>query len=300
MSETTYEMIGLGEILWDSLPNGHRRLGGAPANVAYHAAQLGNKAWIVSRIGADEDGKEILQSLKDKNMSTEFIQTDPIHPTGVVDIKFSPDLPIEYIIHENVAWDYIDCRPSLLEKAQQIDAVCFGSLAQRNSVSRQAIQTILRNLSQNTVRVFDINIRQKYYSKEVIQNSLFLCDILKINTDELKFVASLLAIPNSDDESSIIKILCRQFNLRLVALTRGENGSLLVNSDSEFAHPGFNVSVADTVGSGDAFTAAMVHHFLKGSDLAKMSDAANRLGAYVATQPGATPKINKKILNQIR
>lgn len=292
-----FQVIGLGEILWDLLPEG-KKLGGAPANFAYHADQLGNQARVVSRIGNDRLGDEIISELHARNISTEYLQIDATHPTGTVHVRLDTEGQPQYTITENVAWDFLTLGDNLAQVLPQIDAICFGSLAQRNRVSQQTILCLLEKLPKTALRVFDINLRQQYYSVPVIEKSLVLSHVLKINDEELLEVANLLNIK----ENRVVPLcrkLCQRYDLKMVALTRGKNGSHFITPNDTCEHPGFPVEAVDTVGAGDAFTAAMVHHWLKGSSLVQMNTAANRLGAFVATQTGATPVLPQNILAEI-
>jgi fructokinase len=279
-------VIGLGEILWDFLPTG-RQLGGAPANFAYAAALLGNKATIASRIGADELGDDIVAKLA-ATVSTENLQRDSTHPTGTVKVRLDHDGKPNFEIVEPVAWDFLEWTENLNILALRADAVCFGSLAQRSPQSRETIRKFLRVAHPQSARVFDVNLRQSFYSTEVIHESLKLANIVKLNHDELPTVAKMFEIQYDNEESAAQK-LRDAFNLNLVCVTRGDSGSLLVSDSESDEHPGFKVQVADTVGAGDAFTAGLVHQYLTNASLQRMNDLANRMGAWVSTQSGAMP-----------
>lgn len=292
-----YTIVGLGELLWDLLPGG-RQLGGAPANFAFHAAHLGNAARVVSRVGDDELGCELLARFKSLDLSCESVQIDSEHPTGTVPVKLDASGQPDFTIVEDVAYDYLAWTQPLQSLAAATDAVCFGSLAQRNAQSRETIRAFLEATRPDTVRVFDVNLRQAFYSTDVLAESLELSTIVKLNNDELPKVCALLACCGAG-EVECARALIGKFRLDLVCVTRGGRGSLLVNAKTSVVHPGIEVDVVDTVGSGDAFTAALVHHYLRGASLDKISDAANRLGAWVATHAGATLVPSEDVLRDI-
>lgn len=282
-------VVGLGEILWDMLPEG-KQLGGAPANFAYHADRLGERGIAASRIGKDELGGEILARLSELKLDLSGIQIDEKAPTGTVKVQLGPGGQPSYTIVEGVAWDRLEWTPGWEQLAQRTDAVCFGSLAQRSEVSRRTIHSFLRACRPEAVRIFDINLRGDFYSKEVLQESLQLSRIAKLNDEELPKVGALLGL-TGEGEVGLAKALRTRFELDLVCVTRGARGSLLVARDEVSEHPGFQVVVADTVGSGDAFVAAVAHHFMRGASLERINEAANKLGAFVASRRGATPEI---------
>lgn len=285
-----FVIIGIGEILWDLLPTG-KRLGGAPANVVFHAYDLGAEAYIVSRVGNDPFGEKIMSNLKSLGLSRRYISIDKTHPTGSVSVSLdSKGIPC-YIIHENVAWDYIAFSQELSELASLADAVCYGSLGQRSKRSRDAIRRFLRQSRKDCLRVFDINLRKPYYSKEVIVYLLKRSSVLKINNKELSGVAQLLSIQG--DETEILEVLLERYSIDLIALTRGERGSRLFSSERESVHSGYPVKVKDTVGAGDSFTAALMLGLLEGHDLDRINENANRLASIVCTQDGAWSKMNR-------
>lgn len=292
MTEKPFNIIGIGEILWDCLPSG-KQLGGAPANFAYVSKQLGNNGNILSRIGNDDFGKEILEQLKDKDLSTDHIQIDNENQTGIVKVAIENGQPT-YEIVENVAWDFLELNEKWLEIAQESDAVCFGSLAQRNEVSRNTIREFV-GLTKG-LRVFDVNLRQNYFSREILQKSLILANVCKMNHEELPIIAELFEIIGENVIETAQK-LRQEFDLKLLCITRGGNGSLLIteNDLSEFA--GLNITVADTIGAGDAFTAGMTHGLLRNWELDRINEFANKVGAFVASNTGAMPDFTKFILN---
>jgi len=282
-------VVGIGEILWDILPSG-KKLGGAPANFAYHAGELGCEAYIISSVGNDKLGNEILDILNKLGLSSRYIQIDECHPTGTVEVQLDNNGIPSYIIHENVAWDYIKVNEKCLELMKNADAVCFGSLSQRSETSREAILKLLNNTNNNCIKIFDINLRQNFYNREIIINSLAHANVLKLNELELSIVSDLLGV-NGGEESEKLRKLQKKYSLRLIALTKGDCGSILFNGERISKHPGFKVEVLDTVGAGDAFTAAVAVGLIKKWDLDTINDFANKLGGYVCTQQGATPKI---------
>jgi len=280
-------VVGLGEILWDFLPSG-RQLGGAPANFAYIASVLGCESAVASRIGADDLGREAIAKLSALGVSSNRVQEDPIHPTGRVLVEVDHKGQPKFEIVESVAWDFLEWSDNWQKLAQVADAVCFGSLAQRSSQSRNTIRMFLRETRPESTRVFDVNLRQAFYSADVISESLKMASIAKFNHDELPIIANLLGIESAKEQLTARKLL-DGYGLKLVCITRGASGSLLVNRTESNEHPGIGVQVADTVGAGDAFTAGLVHGFLQGASLEAMGDLANRMGAWVSSQPGAMP-----------
>lgn len=286
-------ILGIGEILWDNLPGG-RVMGGAPANFAYHAAALGACSLPVSCVGNDADGRAILDRVRSMGLDTAHLTVDPHHRTGTVDVTLDPQGVPNFTIHQDVAWDYIRTTDALLSAARQADCVCFGSLAQRCPVSRNSIQAALAQTRPDCLRIFDINLRQNYFSREVVEASLVAASVLKLNDQELPVVGRLLEI-NAEAEQIIERLLTR-YNLRLIALTRGGEGSSLYASGQRNDHRGFKTTIADTVGAGDCFTAAVAIGLLRGDVLSAINEKANRLAAYVCSRPGATPQIPAELL----
>ncbi len=283
-----FTLVGLGEILWDMLPEG-KQLGGAPANFAYHAQALGAQGVVVSCVGDDLPGKEISARLDQLGLTRDYIALDKEHPTGTVTVRLDKEGKPDYTIHENVAWDFIPSDSALTELAGRADAVCFGSLCQRCAVSRKTIGEFLRATKRDCIRVFDINLRQSYFDSQIIHNMLQLSDVLKLNDEELSVVAELLRMPGS--ETDTLLQLTNTYAVRLVVLTRGANGSRLFGQGSDCSHQGFAAEVADTVGAGDAFTAAITLGLLHNKPLDAINERANRLAAFVCSQHGATPKL---------
>jgi len=310
-------ILGIGELLWDVLPEGPR-LGGAPANFAVMAGRLGDHAAILSRIGRDEFGRNAIDRLNPIPIDTSFLQVDPAHETGRVTVSFSAGEP-HYTIHEPAAWDFLELSDEWVQLAERADAICFGSLAQRNQDSRQTIQTLAAECSAACIRVFDINLRAPYYSSEVIEESLELATVVKMNDAEASLVLDLLDLagdtipeastpipinpeprPTANLSRSTAQRLLTEFPaLQLVAITKGSNGSLLVTRDEWNEHPGFPVKLADGIGAGDAFTAAMTHYLLRGADLATLNEAGNRWGGWMASQSGAMPALPDAVRDAI-
>jgi fructokinase len=292
-------ILGIGELLWDLLPEGPR-LGGAPANFTVMAGRLGNHAAILSRIGRDELGTGAIDLLEPLPADAGFVQVDPAHGTGRVTVAFHDGQP-SYTIHHPAAWDFLEPTDDWVRLAERADAICFGSLAQRSRESRQTIQTLVAETSAACVRVFDANLRTPFYSAEVIQESLELASVMKMNDAEVPQVLELLGLPwiggpEPDPLRKGAERLLAEFpTLDLVAITRGGQGSLLVKRGEWHEHPGIPVKVADTIGAGDAFTAAMTHYLLRGANLATLNEAGNRWGGWVASQPGAMPPLPEPV-----
>jgi fructokinase len=288
-------ILGVGELLWDTLPEGSR-LGGAPANFSVMAGRLGSHSAILSRIGRDDLGREAVHRLDPLPADTSFLQIDPIHETGRVTVSFNNGQP-EYTIHQPAAWDSMELSDEWVRLAERADAICFGSLAQRSIESRQTIQTLAAQTSSRCVRIFDVNLRSPFYSSEVIQESLELATVMKMNDAEVPLVLALLGMPAEEGATlenlrlGAERMLAEFPTLQLVAITCGGNGSLLVTREEWHRHRGFPIKVADTIGAGDAFTAAMAHYLLRGAELAVLNEAGNRWGSWVASQSGAMPSL---------
>jgi len=286
-------LIGLGEVLWDLLPKG-KQFGGAPANFAYHAKVLGTDAHVVSAVGDDELGREILARLDRLGLGRELVAVDAGHCTGTVSVELDEHGKPDFTIHEDVAWDFIPEMPGLADLAARASAVCFGSLAQRAEVSRATIRRFLDATGDDCLRLFDINLRQHFYDASVVGASLEHADVLKLNDDELPVVAELLSLPA--DEEPFLDAVLREYELTLVALTKGPGGSVLRSGDRTSVVPGTRVEVADTVGAGDSFAAAVAVGLLAGVDLDRINRRASELAAYVCTRPGATPEVPDRLL----
>jgi fructokinase len=285
-------VVGLGEVLWDCFAHS-RRPGGAPANVAFHAQQLGHRGTICSRIGEDDLGRDLLEYLKNRGMNTRFIQRDRQRPTGSVTVDTSrPDAP-SYVIHENVAWDYLTFDDEMERLMKDASAVCFGTLAQRHSASRKTIRRALEAARDGLI-VYDVNLRQSFYQKDWLESSLKAADVVKMNADEIAVLSSLLETGASEPRA-IADVFRGRYDLSLVCITRAENGCLLFAGDDVVDEPGVAVEVADAVGAGDAFTAALISARLRGWTLSATAWFANHVGALVAGSQGAMPSLGENL-----
>lgn len=285
-------VVGLGEVLWDLLPGG-RQLGGAPCNFAFHAHTLGADAKVITRVGSDPLGCEILGRFHELGLSGDLVSLDPEYPTGTVSVQVSADGQPHFTIHQNVAWDHLNATDDAKKVMTRCDAVCFGSLAQRKPNARAAIQSLVASASDQALRVFDINLRQQFFSREVIESSLELANVLKINDQELPVLAEMFQL--TGDPGLQLARLAERFNLLMVALTRGAGGSVLFLKGVHSQSTGLPVRVVDCVGAGDAFTAALVMGMLTGCPLEEINQRANKLAGYVCSQPGATPRIPEEL-----
>ncbi len=282
-------VVGLGEALWDMLPTG-KQLGGAPANFAYHVSQLGLPGHAISAVGDDELGREIVNKLSQKELA--FTLPTVNYPTGTVQVTLDAAGIPQYEIKEGVAWDNIPFTPQVEEIAADTRAVCFGSLAQRNAVSRSTILSFLDAMPQGEgiYRIFDINMRQHFYSREVIHESLLRCNILKINDEELEVIRPMFC-PDEQTAEGACKHLMRLYELEILILTCGEHGSYVFSHEGMSFQKTPKVKVADTVGAGDSFTAAFTAELLKGTPIREVHYTAVQYSAYVCTQPGAMPRV---------
>ncbi len=281
------KVVGLGEVLWDVLPE-RTCLGGAPANFAYITTLMGDQGIVASRVGEDSRGLEALRRMEEQGLDIDQVQTDRKRPTGTVKVELDGKGQARFEIAHPVAWDFLEWTEEWRRLAERADAVCFGSLAQRSEESRATIRRFLGATAPEAVRVFDVNLRQAYYSQEILAESMKLADIVKLNDEELPKIMSLGNLPHTDERSSAQRLM-GAYDLKLVCITRGGRGSLLVRGRDASEHPGFRVRVADTVGSGDAFTAGLVHEYLHGASLSLMNEVANLVGAWVASEVGAMP-----------
>lgn len=289
-----FRCLGLGEILWDLLPGG-KQLGGAPANFAYHAHALGADARVISRVGHDPLGREILDRLRALGLGTECLTVDPAAPTGTVTVALDARGTPTFTIHENAAWDFLAADEAILAEAARADAVCFGTLGQRHPAARAAIRAVLQATPPHALRVFDINLRQQFYSPEVILKSLELASVLKLNDEELPVVAQLFNLKGAEPE--VLRHLAGRFSLQAVALTKGAKGSSLLVGGRLVSHPGSAIAVADTVGAGDSYTAALTLGLLAGHSPERILQFAHQVADYVCTQPGATPPLPPALRN---
>lgn len=280
-------VVGMGEALWDVLPEG-KKIGGAPANFAYHVSQFGLPSCVVSAVGDDALGREIVENFTSKGLN-QLIAEVP-YPTGTVQVEIDQAGIPQYDIKENVAWDNIPYTDSLEALAKRTKAVCFGSLAQRNVVSRETINRFLDAMPQSddSLVVFDVNLRQGFYNKEILCNSMSRCNILKINDEELVTVSRMFGYPGIDLQDKCW-ILLGKYNLKMLILTCGINGSYVFTPGNVSFQPTPKVEVADTVGAGDSFTAAFISSILKGRSVQEAHSRAVRTSAYVCTKKGAMP-----------
>ncbi|NDV56623.1 carbohydrate kinase [Bacteroides sp. 519] len=280
-------IVGMGEALWDMLPEG-KKIGGAPANFAYHVSQFGLNSCVVSALGNDKLGDEILDVINEKNLKHQIARVD--YPTGTVQVTLDDEGVPCYEIKENVAWDNIPFTDDLKRLALSTRAVCFGSLAQRNSVSRNTINRFLDTMPDidGHLKIFDINLRQQFYTKEVLSESFEKCNVLKINDEELVVVSRMFGYPGIDLEDKCW-ILLAKYNLKMLILTCGTNGSYVFTPGSVSFLETPSVPVADTVGAGDSFTAAFCASILGGKSIREAHKLAVDASAYVCTQSGAMP-----------
>lgn len=280
-------VVGMGEALWDVLPEG-KKIGGAPANFAYHVSQFGLTSCVVSAVGPDALGKEIQENLTSKGLN--HLIAEVPYPTGTVQVEIDQAGVPQYEIKENVAWDNIPYTSQLESLAKRTQAVCFGSLAQRNVVSRETINRFLDAMPQteDSLVVFDVNLRQGFYNKEILCNSMKRCNILKINDEELVTVSRMFGYPGIDLQDKCW-ILLGKYNLKMLILTCGINGSYVFTPGNVSFQPTPKVDVADTVGAGDSFTAAFIASILKGKSVAEAHSIAVRTSAFVCSKDGAMP-----------
>lgn len=288
-------VVGLGEILWDVFPE-RKILGGAPANFAYHASQFGFNGYAVSAIGDDLLGKEILTSLEEKGLNYLLEKTD--YPTGTVQVTLNKAGVPQYEICENVAWDNIPFTARTENLAKNTQTVCFGSLAQRNNVSRETIRKFINAMPEDSLKIFDINLRLNFYSKEIIHESLEMSNMMKINDEEVVKVANLYGWKG--DEQEICGRLLEDYKLDILVLTKGTDGSFVFTPRQTSYQPTPKVHVADTVGAGDSFTAAFVAAYLHGERIEDAHQLAVEVSAYVCLQHGAMPKLADSYLELFR
>ncbi|HUB51223.1 MAG TPA: carbohydrate kinase [Terracidiphilus sp.] len=311
-------ILGIGELLWD-MPQGapgpgdsghglepQGTLGGAPANFTVMSGRLGSHAAILSRIGRDDLGRNAVARLNEMPVDVTALQIDPAHPTGRVTVDLSRGDP-RYTIHMPAAWDFMELTDEWVRLAERADAVCFGSLAQRSEQSRQTIQALAAQTTSACIRIFDVNLRPPFYSEEIVEESLELATVAKMNEAEAPLILDLLGLAAAEppfDGTVALRYaaerLLEEFpGLQMVAITRGSRGSLLVTRDEWDEHPGFPVAVADAIGAGDAFTAAIAHYLLRGASLATLNEAGNRWGSWVASQAGGMPALPDAVRDEI-
>ncbi len=285
----TPRIIGLGELLWDVFPDG-RQPGGAPANVAYQAQRLGCRGTLVTRIGQDADGEELLAFLKGKGLDLSAVQRDLQYPTGRVTVEMDATGKHTFTIHTQVAWDRLQLDDSVRQVVSDAAAICFGTLSQRESESRETIQSVLDLAPQQCLRVFDVNLRQRFFSRDIIAQSLRRADLVKLNDEEVTVLAGLFGYPESPIE--FCAAMFAHTSVQIVCVTRGAAGCLICSRDETVDIPGVPVQVVDTVGAGDAFTGAFIVALLRGWPLDRTGRFANRVGGMVAGQRGAMPELD--------
>ena len=289
-----FKVAGIGEVLWDQLPQGDV-LGGAPANVAFHAGQLGAESYIISAVGNDKLGNDIISRLSTKDIN--LLISKVAYPTGTVKVTLDDRGVPDFVITKDVAWDYIKLTSESIVLAGQLDAVCFGSLAQRNHVSHQAITKFLNLLPEKTLKIFDINLRQNFYNRQLISDSLKISNILKINDDELIIISELFGMKG--DEEYLCRKLLDTYELELVAYTCGANESFLFGKNDKSYLKTPVVKVKDTIGAGDSFTAALMVSLLNGYNLYECHLLAVDIAAFVCENDGAMPEYSKALQDRI-
>jgi fructokinase len=298
------QIVATGELLWDLLPSG-ARLGGAPANFAVFCGRLGNRTVLVSSVGNDDYGRAARRLLVQPNLDLRQLQNSETYSTGTVDVTFSADNQPSYKINAGVAWDFIALTPELLEVAQAADAVCFGTLGQRHEVSRSTIRSLLGATTPGCVRVCDVNIRMPDCSPEILRWSMAHATIIKASEEELPQVFAFLGGLGLAQQIALTPeiaacTLLENFpDCELVATSLGAQGSLLTNREGSFRHPGCPIKLVDSVGAGDAFTAGLLHAYLRGASLPQMAEVGNLCGSYVAGQQGATPPLSAELIDRI-
>ena len=289
-------VVGLGEVLWDVLPEG-KKLGGAPANFAYHAGQFGLDTMAVRALGEDKLADETIQQIADKHLPYALPRVP--YPTGTVQVELDNEGIPTYNIKENVAWDNIPFTEDIRSIAENCRAVCWGSLAQRNIVSRTSIYKFLEATPDDCLKIFDINLRQNFYTKEVIQESVKRCNILKINDEELVLIGRLFGYPGLDIENKCWLILGK-YDLDMLVLTCGVNGSYVFSAGNMSYQETPKVTVADTVGAGDSFTGTFCAAILKGKSVEEAHKLAVEVSAYVCTQNGAMPQVPSEFTEKLK
>ncbi|MBN1972056.1 MAG: carbohydrate kinase [Sedimentisphaerales bacterium] len=291
-----FTIAGIGEVLFDVLPEG-KKLGGAPVNFTFHAQQLGLNAYPVSAVGRDDDGRKILDKLTQAELSAKYIQQVDF-PTGTAQVSLDAQGVPNFTITENAAWDYIQWTNQLIQLAAKVDAVCFGSLAQRSSHSCRSIHEFLHHTRHDCLKIFDINLRQQYYSKDIIKTSLKTANVLKLNDGELVILQDLLELPSSPQEA--LCALQDSYELDYIALTHGAKGALLKNHLICCDCPGFTTTVVDTIGAGDSYTAVLAFGILHNLPLDQINQMANCVAAYVCSQFGATPAFSDSLISEFK
>ena len=286
-------IAGIGEVLWDVLPE-LEVLGGAPVNFAYQVNALGATGVPITTVGMDERGKKVYKALSEKGVDTSAISTTPHFPTGFVRVQLSEQGSATYSFPDDVAWDHLEINYAAKQLQPRLDGICFGTLAQRSKRTHHVILDYLDGLASSTLKIYDVNLRQHFYTIEIIEKSLQRADILKLNDEELVLMSELFCHQNG--EASFLHYLIKQYDLAMAVLTRGAAGSILVTPDSKSTLQGSNIVVADTIGAGDAFTAALVIGYLQGLSLDDIHRRAHQLSAFVCTQQGAMPFVPNRYI----
>ncbi len=295
-----FRIAAIGELLWDLLSDGPQ-LGGAPANFAAMSANLvapvssisEDEIFLISRVGDDPPGRQALNLLAAHGLVPDYISIDREHATGSVTVALSEDGVPQYRIEQEAAWDYVPETPLLSVLAPTLDAICFGTLAQRSPVTRKTLRSWVDATLPNCVRVFDVNLRAPYWTPESLRWGCACATILKMNEEEVLHLAQALdASPQEQTSLKVARVLLSRFPIQLIAITRGAKGSLLITREAVHDHPGIAAEAADTIGAGDAFTAALTYSVLRQLPLPSMAEAANRLAAWVTTQRGGMPWMN--------
>jgi len=290
-------IAGIGEILWDLLPDGEY-FGGAPSNFSMHCSQLGVEAYMVGCIGADARGSQGLGLFKERGVDVSGVTSIENYETGIVVVQLDGLGQPSYQIKQDVAWDHLVYSESLGVLAGSLDAICFGSLAQRHEVSKETLYKFLGRASADCLRVFDINLRKPHFEEQIIRRSLRAADVVKLNQEEFKMIVRMHNLVGS--EESMLRAFLMEYDLKLVALTRGDKGSMLVTASETSNTLAREVSVVDTVGAGDAFTSVMVIGLLNSWELDQINAMATRLAAYVCTKSGAVPAVSEIILRELK
>lgn len=288
-----YKTLSIGEVLWDIFPD-YKKPGGSPANVAYHLHCLGTESLLLSRVGDDENGYELLSFLKNKGIETKHIQKDDVHTTGIVNVDFFEGEP-SYTIHEPSAWDYISITEELRKEIDSLDAVCFASLSQRNKVSGNTVQKLLSAVPDNCLKVFDLNLRPPFIDKDLILKAIDQSDVIKINEHEYKTLSAWYG------SKQFAENLVRKNPSKTILLTEGENGSSMYTAEGYFHEKAHSISKkGDFVGVGDAFLACFTYLKLKETPSPSILSLSNQYAAFVASQKGGMPDITPRILEQIQ
>ncbi len=292
----SFVIAAIGEVLWDVFPDG-ARFGGAPANVVSHAASLGARAAMVSCVGDDELGVKALEALAERGVVTDCVSVNAGYPTGVVNVELDASGKPRFTIGQPAAWDHLMWSEDVEQLAARSDAVCFGTLGQRNAEARQVIHQFVAATPERTLRVCDVNLRPPFVDDDVIRTSVELANVLKFSDEELDRVASACGCAGLETE--VLASLLRNWDLRLVAVTRGSRGATLLKESQRSDCAGVSVTVRDTVGAGDSFTAAMMLGLLQGSSLDEINQHACRVAAHVCSQSGATPPLPRELMPKV-